>query len=162
MARINIWLTEHEACKFANRSPLTLRDWRLRGQVVARKRKGVYEFDQESLRARRQFLNWRETDRLVVHPDRVEAFQWLSECAAYKLPFPSDPGLAAMMGVSSAQSRAWKKQWLGRCGAATWDKSDAEIAARANTTVRAVEEARKDWQKRRSSKFKPMSQSFLR
>lgn len=129
---------------------------------MARKRKGVFEFDQESLRARRQFLNWREQDRLVVHPDRVEAFQWLSECAQAGIRLPSDWGLARIMGVSSSQGREWKKQFLTRCGSATWDRPDDEIAARANTTVRAVEVARECWQRRRASKFKPMQQSYLR
>lgn len=97
-----------------------------------------------------------------MHPDRVEAFQWLSECAQAGISLPSDWGLARIMGVSSSQGREWKKQFLAKCGSATWDRPDEEIAARANTTVRAVEVARECWHKRRASKFKPMAQSFLR
>lgn len=161
MQRFSIWLTEHEACKYADRSPLTLRDWRTRGHVVARQRKNTWEYDQESLRRHRQYLHWRESDRLVVRPERVEAFQWLSECVRYKIPFPSDSGLARIAGCSGSQARAFKKQWLGRCRADTWDRSDAEIAARVNTTVRAVEEAREDRRKRQESKFKPMAKSIF-
>lgn len=161
MQRFSIWLTEDEACKYANRSRLTLRDWRTRGQVVARRRKGVWEFDQESLRRRREFLHWREQDRLKIRPERAEAFQWLSECVRYKIPFPTDKGLATIAGCSHSQAREWKKQWLGRCRADTWDRSDAEIAARVNTTIRAVEQAREDWRKRQQSKFKPMAKSIF-
>ena len=63
---MTIWLTVEEASKLVNRSPLTLRDWRTRGQVVARQRKNTWEFDRDSLLRAKELMEWRYEHRRIV------------------------------------------------------------------------------------------------
>lgn len=149
-----IWLTEWEAAEYVGRSRLTIRDWRVRGHVQARKRKQTWEFDRDSLRNCRDRMAWKQSDRLVVHYGREEAFEYLNECLRQKVRFPNDPGLARMMNVSYPQARAWRNQWLKTLKADTWDHSDEEIARRVNGSVFAIAEARAAYQAKLRSKFR--------
>ena len=45
-----VWLNEYEAAKYVNRSRFTLRDWRLKGLVIAKRKGELWWFDQDSLR----------------------------------------------------------------------------------------------------------------
>lgn len=140
--RPRIWLTEWEAAKHVDRSRYTIRDWRVRGFVQARKRKNLWEFDRDSLDHVKSLMAFKYQERLVIHWAREEAFEYLFECLRQRIPFPNDSGLARMMQVTQPQARAWRSQWLKALKSDLWLRSDEEIAVRVNTTVSAVAQAR--------------------
>lgn len=63
---MRVWLTSDEAARYVGRSTLTLRSWRLKGLVRARKRKGAYEFEKTSLRRAREQMEWNYSHRRIV------------------------------------------------------------------------------------------------
>ena len=63
---MTVWLTVEEASKLVDRSHFTLRDWRVRGYVVARTRKDTWEFDRDSLLKAKQLMEWRYQHRRIV------------------------------------------------------------------------------------------------
>ena len=63
---MTIWLTVEEASKLVGRAPLTLRDWRTKGFVVARQRKNTWEFDHDSLLKAKEFMDYQYAHRRIV------------------------------------------------------------------------------------------------
>lgn len=152
------WLTEHEACQIVNRSPITLRNWRLAHLVQARKRKGVWEFEFLSLQRAAQNQAWQYQSTRAYSPERAEALQWLSECLQHRIPFPSVEGLARIMNVPMPYARNWRIQHLANMAPATFARTDAEIADRANLTESAVREARRKFEQHQRARKRQLYQ----
>lgn len=149
-----LWLTEFEAAELVGRSRYTIRDWRVRGHVQARKRRQTWEFDRDSLRNCRDRMAFNYRDRVVVHWGRAEAFEYLNECLRQKIRFPSNVGLARMLDVSHAQASAWRRQWLRTLTADTWNHTDEEISVRVNSSVPNIAAARAEFEASTRSIFK--------
>lgn len=68
---MNIWLTEHEAAKYVNRTPRTLEHWRHNKKVLARKRRGTWEYEKTSLTRCLAAARWSyEHRRIIPGPGR--------------------------------------------------------------------------------------------
>lgn len=141
-----IWLTEHEACRYVNRTPRTLESWRHQHKVIARKRRDTWEYDQLSLKRQLQWTRYRYEQGRNHHPKRAEAIQYIHEAFAYKIRPPDTTGLARMMGVKNSWAYQWKIQALAwGVRANTWaTKTDQEIAYLSNSTLAQVAKARKE------------------
>lgn len=71
---MKVWLTTSEAVTYTGKSELTLRSWRLKRIVQARKTRGSWEFEQRSLRRAKQQMEWNyEHRRIVPGPGRGRA-----------------------------------------------------------------------------------------
>lgn len=63
---MKIWLTQQEAAKLVERTPRCLRAWRLQHIVSARKRRGTWEFEQQSLLRAKATMEYKYTHRRIV------------------------------------------------------------------------------------------------
>lgn len=61
-----IWLNEFEAAKYVNRSRYTLRDWRISGIVIAKRRGELWWFDRQSLEHALATMRRNYTHRRIV------------------------------------------------------------------------------------------------
>lgn len=148
----NVWLTEYEACRIVNRSPYTLRDQRIRGDIKARKRRGTWEYEHRSLLMHQNRLASKEQNRPAHHWHREEAIWTIRECVQQKLPIPTDAGLAAWFDVTYSQAQAWKRQFLAQGAAGNMERTDQELADRMSTTVGNIRTARKEYQARQNAR----------
>lgn len=61
-----MWVTEFEAAKLVDRSRVTISDWRRARFVVARKRRGLWLYDRDSLLRARDRMVWNYSHRRIV------------------------------------------------------------------------------------------------
>lgn len=138
-----MWISTDDATALTGLSATRLRDLRQQHRIVARKYRGHWQWDQQSLVWYCEQIANPASDRRA-HPLRSVVWEWVKS----EDPAPSMRDIRSRLlaeygeTVTEACLRNWLRQLLMRLPVDTWNRTDQQIAERVNCSIGLVEECR--------------------